>query len=175
MLSILHVLSWIIFIGVCIEAGAILFNIVFSLFINPLWADTFGGMGDLSELLKYDRGYFFVITFLMLIVALLRSVMFYVIIKIFLDKTLSLSQPFNSAVVRFIQQVAYLALGIGLFSGLAVKYAKWLAQKEVVLPDAESLHVAGADVWLFMGVILLVIAHIITRGIEMQTENELTV
>jgi hypothetical protein len=34
---------------------------------------------------------------------------------------------------------------------------------------------AGADVWLFMGVTLFVIAQIFRRGIEIQTENELTV
>ena len=33
----------------------------------------------------------------------------------------------------------------------------------------------GADIWLFMGVTLLVIAQIFKRGIEIQDEHELTV
>jgi hypothetical protein len=37
------------------------------------------------------------------------------------------------------------------------------------------LHLGGADVWLFMGVILYIIAQIFKRGIEIQAENELTV
>jgi hypothetical protein len=43
------------------------------------------------------------------------------------------------------------------------------------MPDAESLHFGGADVWLFMGVTLFVIAQIFKRGIEIQAENDLTV
>jgi len=43
------------------------------------------------------------------------------------------------------------------------------------MPDTQHLHLGGADVWLFMGVILFVIAQIFKRGIEIQRENELTV
>jgi len=43
------------------------------------------------------------------------------------------------------------------------------------MPDVQYLRLGGADVWLFMGVTLFVIAQIFKRGIEIQTENELTV
>jgi hypothetical protein len=43
------------------------------------------------------------------------------------------------------------------------------------MPDIEHLRLGGADVWLFMGVTLFVIGHIFKRGIEIQSENELTV
>ena len=43
------------------------------------------------------------------------------------------------------------------------------------MPDTQLLHLGGADVWLFMAVILFIIAQIFKRGIEIQTENELTV
>jgi hypothetical protein len=43
------------------------------------------------------------------------------------------------------------------------------------MPDIQYLQLGGADVWLFMGITLLVIAQIFRRGIEIQTENELTV
>ena len=84
-------------------------------------------------------------------------------------------QPFNTILVRFISSVAYFALGIGLFSWWAVKYVVWLETKGVLIPDIHYLRLGGADVWLFMGVTLLVIAQIFKRGIEIQTENELTV
>ena len=50
-----------------------------------------------------------------------------------------------------------------------------LVKKGVNMPDIQYLHLGGADVWLFMGVILFVIAQIFKRGIEIQTENELTI
>ena len=43
------------------------------------------------------------------------------------------------------------------------------------MADLDALNLAGADVWLFMAVILFVIAQIVKRGIELQAENDLTI
>jgi len=37
------------------------------------------------------------------------------------------------------------------------------------------MRLAGADVWLFMGIVLLIIAFIFKKGIEIQSENDLTI
>jgi hypothetical protein len=76
---------------------------------------------------------------------------------------------------RFIFNIAYLALGIGLFSLWGVKYVAWFVKQGVKMPEIQYLRIDGGDVWLFMSVILFVIAHIFKRGIEIQTENDLTV
>ena len=86
-----------------------------------------------------------------------------------------MSQPFSQEVRHFIIKIAYLALGIGLFTSWGVKYTGWLVSQGVKMPDTQHLRLGGADVWLFMGIILFVIAQIFKRGIEIQTENELTV
>jgi hypothetical protein len=174
-LQILHVLSWIIFIGVCIEAGGFISYAFFTQVLNPANAKHVWQQVDLSALYQYDRGYFFVETLLMSIVAVMRACIFYLIIKMLHDKKLNLSQPFNKAVERFIFKVAYLALFIGMFSWWGVKYAEWFVKQGVKMPDIQYLRLGGADVWLFMGVILFVIAQVFKRGIEIQTENELTV
>jgi hypothetical protein len=169
------VLSWIIFIGVCIEAGGFIFNAFFVLVINPAGAYNFWNGLDLSDLYKHDRGYFFVVTLLMSIVAVLRALLFYLIIKMLHDKKLNMSQPFSKDLRRFITNVAYLALGIGLFSWWGAKYTEWFEKQGVDMPGIQYLRLGGADVWLFMSVTLFVIAQIFKRGIEIQTENELTV
>ncbi len=71
-----------------------------------------------------------------------------------------MSQPFNTEVRRFIFNVAYLALGIGLFSYWGVKYTAWLKSLGVTMPDIQFLRLAGADVWLFIGVTLFAILQI---------------
>ena len=86
-----------------------------------------------------------------------------------------MAQPFSKEVGRFIFKISYVALLIGLFSWWGVKYAEWLVKQGVKMPDIEYLRLGGADVWLFMSVTLFVIAQIFKRGIEIQTENELTV
>ena len=174
MLKILYVISWIIFIGVCIEAGSFIVNAVFAV-VNPAVVKHLWQQVDLSNLYKYDSGHFFVETLLMSIVAVMRACIFYLIVKILNNKNLNLSQPFSKEAGRFIFKVSYLALGIGLFSYGGVKYTEWLIKQGVSMPDIQYLRLGGADVWLFMGVTLFVIAQIFKRGIEIQSENELTV
>lgn len=174
-LNVLHVVAWIIFVGLCVDAGGILTNSFFTLVINPIAAKSFWGEIDLSSLLNFDKGQFMTETLLMSIVATLKVILFYLIVKILHDKKIDFSQPFNNDVMRFIANISYLALGIGIFSYWGTKYTKWLVNQGVTMPDIQNLHFGGADVWIFMGIILLVIVQIFKRGVEIQSENELTI
>lgn len=174
-LKILHVISWIIFIGVCIEAGGSIFSAFYTLVINPINAATFWVGNDLSGLYKYSPGHFFAETLLISIASVMKASIFYLIIKILHDKKLNISQPFSNEIGRFIFRMSYLALLTGFFSWCGVKYTEWLITLGVIMPDTQHLRLGGADVWLFMGITLFVIALIFKRGIEIQSENELTV
>src|SRR5205809_2081353 len=92
-LKVLQVLSWIIFIGVCIEAGGSIFSAFYTLVINPINAATFWEGNDLSSLYKYDPGHFFAETLLISIAAVMRACIFYLILKILRDKKLNMSLP----------------------------------------------------------------------------------
>jgi Protein of unknown function (DUF2975) len=170
----LHVVSWIIFVGVCLEAGVFIVSTLLTLFkpelVDKLWREV-----DLLALYQYNQSHFVSLTALMIIVALMRALMFYFIIEIFYNKQFSLEQPFNEAVKRFISNTAYLALGIGLFSAWGAKLATNLVAIGIKIPDIQQLRLGGADVWLFMGVTLLVIAQVFKKGIALQNENDLTV
>jgi hypothetical protein len=174
-LKVLYVLSWIIFLGLCIEAGGFLFNSVFAMHVNPLAANNFWNGIDLSSLYTFDKGYFFVLTMIMFIVAFMKALMFYLIVKILHDKKLNMLQPFNKEVGRFIFNMSYLVLGIAIFSYWGAKHSEWFVKQGVTMPTLETLHLSGADVWLFMCVVFFVIAQIFKRGIEIQTENDLTI
>lgn len=174
-LKVLYVLSWIIFIGVCIEAGGSIFSAFYTLVINPVNAATFWEGNDLSALYKYDHGHFFVETLLISIAGVMKAIIFYLVIKILHDKKVNMAQPFNNEVRRFILTVSYLTFGIAFFTWRGVKYTEFLVRQGVPMPDTQNLRLGGADVWMLMGVTLFVIAQIFKRGIEIQTENELTV
>jgi hypothetical protein len=174
-LKTLYVVSWIIFIGVSIEAGAFIFNSFFTLVLNPVGAHKFWQEIDLSGLYSYDHGYFIVVTLLMSIVAVFRAILFYLIVKVLDGKKLNMMQPFTREIGNFIFKVSYLSFAIGMFSFWGVRYTEWLVQQGVKMPDIQQLRLGGADVWLFMGVTLYVIAQIFKRGIEIQEENDLTV
>lgn len=174
-LQVLYVISWIVFIGVCFEAGSFICSAVFMLMAEPATAKLSWPLGNLFDLYQYDKVYFMIITFIMSLVAVMRSVLFYQIVKLLHNKKLDLSGPFNEVVRRFILSLAYLSLFIGFFSQVGVKHVGWMVKQGVKMPDIEYLRLGGADVWLFMGVILLVIAYMFKRGIEIQSEHELTV
>ena len=174
-LRTLKVVSWIIFVGVCIEAGGFIINTFVTLLSSSADASKFWIGVNLSELYSYSQSHFITMIFLMIVVAAMRALMFYFIVKVFHDKKFNLSLPYNETVRRFIWNIAYLALGIGLFSFLGTKYVEELMTQGVNMPQIQYLRIGGADVWLFMGVALLVIAQIFKKGIEIQNENDLTI
>lgn len=175
-LKVLQILSWIIFIGLCVEAGGIIVNTFITLFINPLGVENFWEAKEyLSRLYRFDQGHFTAITLTMIIVAVLKAIMFYLIVKLFTEKKLKMSRPFSMELSRFITTQSSLALGIGLFSHFGFKYSVWLTRQNVEPADVQLLHMGGADVWLFMAVILFVIAQVVKKGVEVQAENDLTI
>lgn len=106
----------------------------------------------------------------MTIVDVLKAIMFYRIVKLFSEKKLTMSQPFNKELTRFMVLQWYLA-----FANAGIEYIAWLTKQGLTSIDIQSLHLTGADVWLFMAVILFLIVQIAKRGIEIQDENELTI
>lgn len=173
-LKALYIITWIIFVGVSIEAGGFIVYLIFSLakpeVVPHLWKEA-----DLSGLLQFDRGQFVVQMSIIIIVAIARATLFYMLIKLLHDKKFDAKQPFNIHVVSFIQLSSYLTFVIGFFSGYGKQRTAWMIENGVKMPDLEQMRLGGADVWVFMGVVLLIIAQIFKRGIEIQTENELTV
>lgn len=174
-LKFLYIVSWVIFIGVAIEAGGSVFSAFYTLVINPVNAATYWVGNDLSALYKYDPGHFLALTSLISIASVLKAFMFYLPIKMIHDKKLNLSQPFNKELRQFLLNIACLAFGIGIFTGMGVKYTGGLVAQGIPMPDTHHLRLGGADVWLFMSVLLFIIAQIFKKGIEIQNENELTV
>jgi hypothetical protein len=173
-LQLLHILSWITFIGVCVDAGGILFNAAYVLY-KPAVAKYFWNGADLSALIAHDTGQFMTLAILMTIVAVMKTMIFYLIIRIFYKGKFNIQRPFNEDLTKLVFSIAYLCLGAGIFSAWGAKYTAWIESQGIQMPDIHYLKIGGADVWLFMAVVLLVIGQIFKKGIELQTEGDLTV
>ena len=173
----LNILAWIIFIGLCIETGGLIVHAIISLFINPMASSRFWGNRNLYELYQFNQSYFVTIVVLLIIVSSLKSILFYLIVNLFHKKKLNLHNPFNEQLGRSLNNIGYLALGIGLFSWLGNNFSKWLKVlgQNVLTQTFENIKFEGADVWLFMAIILLIFGMIFKKGIELQSENDLTV
>lgn len=174
-LKFLNILSWIVFIGLCIEAGGFIFNAFFVLFINPVGARKFWTGIDLSAIHAHDQHQFLLIVAIMIMVSILKAFPFYLIVKIFHDKHLDLAHPFNKTLGKYLFNLAYVSIGIGFLSFLGSKVLKEVSRRNISVPSMEQLHIGGMEVWFIMGITLYVFAQIFKKGIELQTENDLTV
>ncbi|RYY49764.1 MAG: DUF2975 domain-containing protein [Chitinophagaceae bacterium] len=174
-LTVLHVLAWIIFIGLALQAGIIIVNAILLFVVSPANHDKLWSEIDLRSLFNYNKSYFISHVTAIIIVALAKALIFYFIIKISNDKRLSLAKPFGEPGRKIMQLVAYFSLIIGLFAGGAAKHNEWLIEKGVQMPSAALQHIDGADVWIFMGIVVFVLAKIFKRGAEIQSEHELTI
>lgn len=175
MYKVLQVFAWLIFVGLCIQAGGFLFNLVYVLFINAGGAANFWEGMDLSMLYGFDKGYFVVITGLMVLMAVLKALIFFQIINGFVKKKFTLDRPFTGVMMEFISTTAFLSLAIGILARIGGKIVTHLQKQGVTLPDSKQLTIDGAEVWIFMGVLLWLSVKIFRKGMELQAENDLIV
>ncbi|MFY7839521.1 MAG: DUF2975 domain-containing protein [Lacibacter sp.] len=174
-LKALHVVAWIVFIGLCLDAGIFIVSTILTLVLKPEHAAKMWKEVDLTAVHQYNESQFVTLTSLIIIVTILKALMFYVIIKFFYHKNFNLEKLFNETTKRFVLNLGYLSMGIAFFSSWGTGVVEALVQKGVSVPNLRFMRLAGADVWWFMCIVLFVIAFIFKKGIELQNENDLTV
>ena len=100
-LTIIHILAWIIFIGVCLKTGAILnsffiSSFFISLFINPVAAENLHLGLNLSDLYHFNITHYTIIVTLIIFLSALKAYIFYLVIKIF--SKINFVNPFNTEI-----------------------------------------------------------------------------
>jgi DUF2975 family protein len=174
-LKVLHVLSWILFVGLGIDAGGLITKTVATLMLPHDAAAKFYKAVDLEAVYRFDETQYVMLASLMIIVVVLKAILFYMIVRLLHSKKFTLSKPFNVTINRFLINLGYLSLAIGIFSFSGANVADGVRQQGVDVPDLRDLKLAGSDVWLFMAVLLFVVGNIFKKGVEIQNENDLTV
>jgi hypothetical protein len=102
----------------------------------------------------------------------LKAYMFYVVVKIFLK--INFVHPFGTKVGSLIAKISYVALAIGILALIATEYSDWFNKKGILLPTLPP-YVLGSSEFIFFAGIIFIISLVFKRGIEIQSENELTV
>lgn len=168
-LKVMHVLSWITFIGLCINTGTLLYAIIASTLINPEGIiDPLNGF-DFFALKKLGTTYFSNVSSLVIIISILKTYMFYLVIRIFTK--INLTHPFSSIMPNLLSKISYVAFSIGLLSYIATSYSSSLPQR--INGFAELTN--GFHEFIFFAGIIFIISLIFQKGIEIQSENELTI
>ena len=167
----LKIVSWLIFIGLCIEAGGLIVNFIFSL-IKPEFIHNLYQKLDLSEIYNSSKPIFFGMYGFILVISILKAVLFYIVIL--LITKIDLLKPFNNFVSKQIYSISYYTFSIGLISLIGKQLAKTLKHKGFVT-DVLNQFWSDGQAFILMAAVIYVIAVIFSKGVEYQEELEETV
>lgn len=167
----LHIVAWFIFVALCIEAGGLLVNFIFSLY-KPEFVQNLYQKLDLSEMYKENRFAFFGVYNFILILSILKACLFYIVISLMLK--MDLSKPFNNFVAKQISKISYYTLSIGFISYIAGEFSKNLAHKGYNTDNLTQFW-PDSQAFILMGAVIYIIAIIFKKGVAIQSENDLTV
>lgn len=167
----LHIVAWVIFVGLCIEAGGLIVNFFFSLY-KPEFVQNLYQKLDLSEMYKDSKLAFFNIYSFILTISILKAYLFYIVVR--LMHKMDLSNPFNTFVAKQISQMSYYTLSIGLLSYIARQLVENLAHHGFITDNLNQFW-ADSQAFILMGAVIYIIATIFKKGVDIQNENDLTV
>lgn len=167
----LQIVAWVIFVGLCIEAGGLIVNFFFSLF-KPEFVQNLYQKLNLTEMYKESKWAFFGIYGFILSISFLKAFLFYIVIR--LMHKMDLTKPFNTYVSNQILKISYYTLSIGLFSLIARQITKNLIHYGFATDSLNQFWV-DSQAFILMGAVIYIIATIFKKGVDIQNENDLTV
>ncbi|UYZ59026.1 DUF2975 domain-containing protein [Hymenobacter latericus] len=167
-LKIMHGVFWVLFIGLCIETGAVLVSFFVSEFISPAAArDLYQGL-DLSALRSVSEVHYGAVVSLEVYFLATKAYLAYLVIRIF--QKIDFAAPFSLPVAALITKISRVALSAGIVALATSNYTKWLAKRVVAEVPTWSY-----GEFLFLAGIIFVIAQVFQKGTDLQAENALTV
>ncbi|NCC88512.1 MAG: DUF2975 domain-containing protein [Clostridia bacterium] len=167
----LHIIAWIIFVGLCIEAGGLIVNFVYSLFKPDVIENLYQKL-NLSSMYQQSKWAYFSMYSFAIYIAVLKAVLFYIVIE--LIQKLDLSKPFSSYAAKKITQISYYTFSIGISSLIAQQAAKNLSKHGYDI-DKLGQFWADSQAFILMAAVIYVIATIFQKGVDIQNENDLTI
>jgi hypothetical protein len=171
-LQILHVAAWIIFIGLCIQTGSILYSSFVSLFINPEAAKNLYDGLNLSAVLQYSQLYYVYLLSFVIAIGIIKSLIFYYAIKI--ASKANLENPFNIEITNLLTTISQLAFTVGILAIMTKSFGKWLLQHTAASHNVYE-YVGNGGEFLLIAAILFLVAQVMRKGVDLQQENSLTI
>ena len=165
-LKIVHILSWIVFIGLCIKTGAILISYIVSIGDPEAASNLYAGL-DLSEYYNFSfRQYTFIVSYKVGLFVTEAYIAF-LVTKLLSD--LNLEKPFNIVVQKLMQNISYSIFNLWILAILHNAHVRFIAKRHDF-----SMDLFSSD-FIFLAGVIFIFAQIVKRGIEIQSENDLTI
>ena len=167
LLLAMNVLSWVTFIGLLIKAGAILISFGISI-ANPEGAKNLYRGWNLFSLRQSGMGDYTASVSFMVAIILLEAYIAFLVIKA-LTK-IKMANPFTMEVSGLLEKISYFLLGTWVTAMLYNAHTSWLSKRYAGLQE----HSISGE-FIFLAGIVFVISQIFKRGVEIQSENDLTI
>ncbi len=166
-LTVMHVLTWIAFIGLMIEAGAILISFGVSCFNSQASKDLYQGL-SMHSLREYNFWHYTVAVSMKVALIGMKGYVLFMVIKA-LSKV-KLMNPFTVEIAQILEKMSYVLFGAWILALINNGYSDWLVKRTGILHAEWS-----TGEFIFMAGIVFIIAQVFKRGVEIQSENDLTV
>ena len=166
-LILLNVVAWVALIGFVIKAGAILISFGVS-FLNPGAAKNLYLGLDLHQLLQHSWWQYTVVVSFWVGQLFLKAYTLFLVTGILAK--VSLMSPFTAIVARKLETLSQVFLGAWVLALLHNAHVGWLMKRTAI-----ALAEWPAQEFLIMAGVVFVISQVFKRGVEIQSENELTV
>jgi hypothetical protein len=166
-LTVMHILAWIAFVGYLIESGAILLSFGVST-VNPEASKNLYKGLDLYSLREFNFWHYTLTISFMVAISLMKSYVCYLVITT-LSK-MSVTNPFKMEVARTLEKISHVLFGTWLVGMLSSGHSAWLMKLTGELYGSW----VSAE-FIFMAGLVFIISQVFKRGVEIQSENELTV
>lgn len=162
----MNVIAWIAFIGLSIKAGAILISYIVSLYNEGAAKDLYKGM-NLLVYKQYSLTQYTIIVGYRFIQFGIQAYMAFLVIKLL--SNLNIQRPFNANALELMQIISYCLLllwAIVVIHNIHVGVLEASTGISGELLSSEFIYIAG---------IVYVFSLLFKRGLELQSENDLTI
>jgi hypothetical protein len=166
-LIILHILAWVAFVGFMIEAGGLLVSYGISCIYPEASKHMYMGR-NLYDLRQFNFWHYTLSVSLSVAISALKAFVFFLAIKIF--PKVNMKNPFTIEVAYILQRIGIVLLITWFFAIAKNAHTAWL------LEVTGQLHGDWvATEIIFMAGLVFIISQVFKRGVEIQSENDLTV
>ena len=166
-LIFLKVIAWIAFFSFVVKAGVLMFS-YFSSIWNPESAKNIHEGLNLFQLRQENFGSYTVLMAFSFIMAILNAIVWWMAVR--LINQIKLANPFTWEVAHKLENISYLLFAVWVLAVTGGGFIAWLGDKAGNLNDSWN-----HGQFLFMAGLVFIISQIFKRGVEIQSENDLTV
>jgi uncharacterized membrane protein len=163
----IHVLAWLACFGFIIKAGAIIISYAVSIG-NPDGAKNLYMGLNFSEIRQYDFWHYTGTVLMMVIIILAEAFIAFLVTRV-LSK-IKMAKPFSPEVSKVLETMSSVILLTWVAAMLYNGQQAWLAKN---IAGMQANYISGE--FILLAGVVFVLAQIFKKGVELQTENELTV